>query len=57
MKFEEIGPRCLFELRRTQLADDDTFKRACKQPKPKKKPNDKNTFHDGMGDKRGKVFV
>lgn len=39
MKVEEIGPRCVFEIRRQKWADDEAFKKACKQPKPKKKPH------------------
>ncbi|CAD8105059.1 unnamed protein product [Paramecium sonneborni] len=57
IKIQEIGPRSIFEIRRTKWAEDDLFKKACRQPKPKAKPHEKNVVYDEIGDKRGKVFV
>ncbi|CAK59187.1 unnamed protein product (macronuclear) [Paramecium tetraurelia] len=57
IKIQEIGPRSVFDIRRTKWAEDDLFKKACRQPKPKAKPHEKNIVYDEVGDKRGKVFV
>ena len=47
----------VMQVRRDKLADDDMFKLACKQPKPVKRPENKNVSRDSIGNKRGKVFV
>lgn len=44
-------------LRRSKYADTETWKRATYVPKPKKRKEDKNVKYDGLGNKRGKIYV
>ncbi len=44
-------------LRRLKYADTETWKRATYVPKPKKRKEDKNVKYDGLGNKRGKIYV
>jgi hypothetical protein len=44
-------------VRRTSFADDETWKKATYVPKPKKKKEKKNIKYDGVGNKRGKLYV
>lgn len=53
---ELLGPNADLVLRRNQIANEDTFKEACKQPALKKK-DDKNVGFDNVGDKIGIVYT
>ena len=44
-------------LRRSRFADTEMWKRATYVPKPKKRKEDKNVKYDGLGNKRGKIYV
>ena len=57
MSIEELGPHAEFVLRRTRFADADSYKKATYVAKPKKKKEDKNIKYDGLGNKRGKLYV
>lgn len=57
IELEEIGPSVDFKLRRTKLASDDHYKRACKQPKQLKVHKVKNISHDVFGTKVGRVHM
>lgn len=44
-------------LRRSRYADSEMWKRATYVQKPKKRKEDKNVKYDGLGNKRGKIYV
>jgi ribosome production factor 2 len=44
-------------LRRSKYADAEMWKKATYVPKPKKKKENKNVKYDGLGNKRGKIYV
>mmetsp|Transcript_37952 Transcript_37952/g.33984 ORF Transcript_37952/g.33984 Transcript_37952/m.33984 type:complete len:83 (+) Transcript_37952:608-856(+) len=54
---KEIGPKIVLTFRRGNFASDDDFKKACKQPKPKKEKHEKNISTNKLGERRGRVFV
>ncbi|EGR29115.1 hypothetical protein IMG5_162990 [Ichthyophthirius multifiliis] len=57
LSLTEIGPSASLNIRRSQFAPEETFKKACKQPKIKTKKQDKNVFKDSVGDKKVKVWL
>lgn len=44
-------------MRRSKFADSEMWKKATYVPKPKKRKEDKNVKYDGVGNKRGKIYV
>ena len=54
---EELGPNAEFTLRRSSFADADRWRKATYVPKPKKKKERKNIQYDGVGNKKGKLYV
>jgi hypothetical protein len=54
---DELGPHAEFVVRRTQFADAEAWKKATYVPKPKKKKDEKNIKYDGVGNKKGKLYV
>ena len=54
---EELGPNASFSLRRHQWASDEDYKKATYVPKVKKKKEKKNIRYDGIGNKRGKLYM
>lgn len=57
VELESIGPNIDFVLRRTKLAPDDQFGRACKKPKQAVAKKVKNISTDMFGTKRGRVHM
>ena len=60
LSMSEVGPRFTLLFRRDKIADTDSFKNACKQPKLQKsetKRMNRNVYTDEFGQKRGKVFL
>jgi ribosome production factor 2 len=54
---KEIGPSLDLVYKRANFANDEDFKKACKQPKVKKDKSQKNISTNELGEKRGRVFV
>jgi ribosome production factor 2 len=44
-------------VRRTSFADADLWRKATYVPKIKKKKQNKNVLYDGMGNKKGRVYL
>lgn len=57
IELQEMGPNFDFIVRRTQLASDDLYKRACRKPKAAKVSKVKNISRDVLGDKRGRIHM
>ncbi|XP_054010705.1 ribosome production factor 2 homolog [Hylaeus anthracinus] len=57
IELEEIGPRADLLRRRTKLASEDLFKRACKKPKELKVKKKKNISKDNLGTTFGRIHV
>jgi len=57
VELEEMGPSVDFTLRRTKLASDDLFKRACKVPYAAKQKKKKNVSHDAFGTQQGRIHM
>ncbi|XP_054714316.1 ribosome production factor 2 homolog [Uloborus diversus] len=57
VELEEIGPHMNFVIRRTKLASEDLFKRACKKPKELKPKKKKNIQKDVFGSTHGRVHM
>lgn len=57
VELENIGPNADFVVRRTKLAPDDQFKKACKKPKQAVPKKVKNISTDMFGTKRGRVHM
>lgn len=57
VELEEMGPSLDLVMRRTHLASDDLFKRACKTPKAVKVPKKKNVSRDAFGTKLGRIHM
>lgn len=54
---KDVGPSLDLVYRKANFASDDDFKKACKQPKPKKKEHMKNVSTNVLGERRGRVYV
>ncbi|XP_043255241.1 ribosome production factor 2 homolog isoform X2 [Colletes gigas] len=57
IELEEIGPRADLLCRRTKLASEDLFKRACKKPKELKVKKKKNVSKDNFGATFGRIHI
>ncbi|XP_078617713.1 ribosome production factor 2 homolog [Branchiostoma floridae x Branchiostoma japonicum] len=57
VELSEIGPALDLEVRRTRLASDDLYKKACKKPKKGKPKKVKNVKTDVFGAKMGRVHM
>lgn len=57
IELEEIGPSLDLVVRRTKLASDDLYKRACRKPKTAKPKKKKNVSHDVFGTKQGRIHM
>lgn len=57
VELEDIGPSFELVMRRTKLASDDLFKRACKVPKEAKIKKTKNIAHDPFRNKTGRIHM
>lgn len=57
VELENIGPNVDFTIRRSKLAPDDQFKKACKKPKQAVPKKVKNVSTDMFGTKRGRVHM
>ncbi|XP_076638678.1 ribosome production factor 2-like protein Non3 [Colletes latitarsis] len=57
IELEEIGPRADLLCRRTKLASEDLFKRACKKPKELKVKKKKNISKDNLGTTFGRIHI
>jgi len=53
----DIGGSFDFEVRRTKFANDEQFKKACKQAKVRKEKHEKNIKTTAIGEHLGRVFV
>ncbi len=52
-----MGPNAQFALRRQKWGTEEEYKKATYVPKPKKKKENKNVRYDGLGNKRGKLYM
>ena len=52
-----MGPNAQFVLRRQKWGTDEEYKKATHVPKLKKKKENKNVRYDGLGNKRGKLYM
>ncbi|XP_039265006.2 ribosome production factor 2 homolog [Styela clava] len=57
IELQEMGPNFDFILRRTKLASDDLYKRACRKPKAAKVSKVKNISRGNLGEKRGRIHM
>ena len=56
MKLKEIGPSLDLKIRRINLASQEIYKLACKQPKELNKKPERNTTINALKEKRGKLY-
>jgi len=54
---KEIGPSLDLVYRKSNFANDEDFKKACKQPKVKKEKSEKNISTNELGERRGRVYM
>ncbi|XP_014782033.1 ribosome production factor 2 homolog [Octopus bimaculoides] len=57
IELSDMGPSFEFVLRRTKLATDALFKRACKHPRAAKVQKRKNIAHDAFRNKTGRIHM
>ncbi|CAD5117280.1 DgyrCDS6068 [Dimorphilus gyrociliatus] len=57
IELDEIGPSLDLSIRRTKLASDDLFKKACKVPKAAKERKVKNKSQDVFGNVHGQIHM
>lgn len=57
IELSDMGPNFDFVIRRTRLASDDLFKRACRKPKAAKLHLKKNISRSILGEKRGRIHM
>ena len=54
---EEIGPSIDMKERKIELADNDVYSRALKQPKGVRETKEKNIEKNALGEKRGRIHM
>eukprot|EP00040_Diaphanoeca_grandis_P025823 m.143700 g.143700 ORF g.143700 m.143700 type:complete len:337 (+) comp30332_c0_seq1:225-1235(+) len=57
VELDEIGPRADLSIRRSRLAADDLWKEATTKPKNLRAKKQKNTEHNVLGDKLGRIHM